>query len=114
MNSSQKLNFDFKFSKTTLNHASNRDMYVEYCNMNDKSSEYHLVVITLDANDCSDAGIYFRVNKYDNYEFVAELREISYYEERDKITEYFDKNGKTIKGEKELRKALNDLHKLFN
>lgn len=112
--SDEMLNFDYKLSQVTINFADKRDMFADYYNLDDKKAEYHTIVVASKKDECTDGGIYFRVFKYENYHFVAELWDvIEEAPEKALINEYFKTHSKVIKGEKELRSFIADIYKIY-
>lgn len=113
------LNNDFELSKTTLNHAKKRDMYVEYFKYDSKkdNEQYgHTLFISPISYEEHDGGIYFKVTEYENGEFVGKLSMSNVEEQHEEdINEYFSRKPemKIIKGEKELRKFVNEIYEFF-
>lgn len=114
-----KLNNEYVFSKTSFNHAKKRDMYIEYFKYTSKKDNEelgHTVFVSHESYSDNDGGIYFKVKEYENDEFVAVLN-VYYLDDthKDGIDKYFEHNPemKVIKGEKQLRKFVDAIYKVF-
>lgn len=108
--------FSIEFSKVSINYAEKRGCFIDSFDYN-KEHDYLLIRIAPDSCDCSDGGLYFRVYKYEDYEFVAEFNDM-YIDDEDGdvslIRKELDKINNKFKGEKEMRKFIGAVSKCFN
>lgn len=107
--------FVIEFSKVSLNYAEKRDCFID-CFEYRKDNDYILIRIAPNSCECSDGGLYFRVYKYEDYEWVAEFSEMYLDgEDGDKelIKKELDRINNRFRGEKEMRKFIGAVSKHF-